>query len=155
MSTPCAKRLGQGHDELTPDDPRPMRQVVDEIAWLLGVQFTVQVIPSAGAGIAEVIAGQADAVLDRGRRRLAECWRMDVPRRPELVIASVDADAAGHTWVQIAAALDAARRMVARDGRVLLLTELAELPSDGIRLIAECRAPRDALQPLRTAAPPT
>jgi hypothetical protein len=75
-------------------------------------------------------------------------------REKHVVIVSVDADAAGHTWVQIAAALDAARRMVARDGRVLLLTELAELPSDGIRLIAECRAPRDALQPLRTAAPP-
>jgi nickel-dependent lactate racemase len=148
------KAQGQGHDELTPDESRPLRQIVEEVGWLLGAQFTVQVIPSAGAGIAEVIAGQADAVLKRGRRRLREIWRMDVAERPELVIAGIPADAAGHTWGQLAAALEAARRIVARDGRVLLLTELEEQPSDGIKLIAECRAPRDALPMLKTAAPP-
>jgi nickel-dependent lactate racemase len=148
------KAVGQGHDELTPDDDRPMRQIIDEVAWLLGSQFAVQVIPGSGAGIAEVSAGQADAVQKLGRQRLNKFWRMDVPQRPELVIAAVEADATGHTWSQIATALDTARRIVARDGRVLLLTELAELPSDGIRLISECRAPRDALRPLRTAAPP-
>lgn len=148
------KAVGQGHDELTPDDSRPLRQLIEEVAWLLGSQFAVQVIPASGTGISEVIAGQADAVFKRGRQRLTKTWRMDVPERPELVIAAVEADAAGHTWAQIARALDTARRIVARDGRVLLLTELAEQPSDGIRLISECRAPRDALQPLRTAAPP-
>jgi nickel-dependent lactate racemase len=148
------KAQGQGHDELTPDESRPLRQIVEEVGWLLGAQFTVQVIPSAGAAIAEVIAGQADSVLKRGRRRLRELWRLDVPQRPELVIAAVPADAEGHTWGQIASALDAARRIVARDGRVLLLTELEEQPSDGIKLISECRAPRDALQPLKAAAPP-
>ncbi|MBL8850272.1 MAG: DUF2088 domain-containing protein [Planctomycetaceae bacterium] len=148
------KAVGQGHDELTPDDARPLRQVIDEVAWLIGSQFVVQVIPGSGSGIAEVIAGQADAVLKRGRQRLNKLWRMDVSERPELVIAAVEADAAGHRWSQIATALDTARRIVARDGRVLLLTELAEPPSDGIKLISECRAARDALQPLRTAAPP-
>jgi len=148
------KAQGQGHDELTPDEPRPLRQVVEEVGWLLGAQFTVQVIPSADGGIADVIAGQADAVLKRGRKRLRELWRLDVPQRPELVIAAVPADAEGQTWRQIASALDAARRIVARDGRVLLLTELEEQPSDGIKLITECRAPRDALSPLKAAAPP-
>ncbi|MFO1094629.1 MAG: lactate racemase domain-containing protein [Planctomycetaceae bacterium] len=148
------KAQGQGHDELTPDDPRPLRQIVEEVAWLLGAQMTIQVIPAAGDGIAEVIAGQADAVLERGKKRLNKLWRMDVRERPELVIAAVDADASGHTWAQLATALDAARRVVARDGRVLMLTELEEAPTEGIKLIAECRSPRDALQPLRTAAPP-
>jgi len=148
------KAQGQGHDELTADESRPLRQIVEEVGWLLGAQFSLQVIPADGAGIAEVIAGQADAVLKHGRRRLRETWRMDVAERPELVVAAVPADATGQTWAQIAAALDATRRIVARDGRVLLLTELEELPSDGIKLISECRAPRDALQPLKTAAPP-
>lgn len=148
------KAQGQGHDELTPDDPRPLRQIVDEVAWLLGAQFTVQVIAAAAGGIAEVLAGQAEAVLHRGRKRLNTLWRMDVAQRPELVIAGVAADASGHTWSQLATALDAARRIVARDGRVLMLTELADPPTDGIKLVAECRSPRDALQPLRAAAPP-
>src|SRR5690606_19856544 len=110
------KAQGQGHDELTPDEVRPLRQLVEEIAWLIGAQFSVQVIPSSGAGIAEVIAGQADAVLELGRQHINDAWRIDVPERPELVIVAVEADAAGHTWTQIAAALDTARRIVARDG---------------------------------------
>ena len=148
------KAHGQGHDELTPDDPRPLRQMVDEIAWLLGTQFSIQVVPAARGGIAAVIAGLAEPVLDRGKELLAQSWRMDVARRPELVIAAVDSDAAGHGWSQVAAALDMARQVVARDGRVVVLTELEEEPSEGIRLIKESRAPRDALQPIRAAAPP-
>ena len=148
------KAHGQGHDELTPDDPRPLRQLVDEVAWLLGAQFTIQVVPAGGDGIAAVIAGQADSVLQRGKQLLAEHWRMRLTARPELVIAAVEADAAGHDWSQVAAALELARQIVVRDGRVLLLTDLAESPSDGIRLIAESRAPREALKPLREAAPP-
>lgn len=148
------KAQGQGHDELTPEESRPLRQVVDEVGWLLGAQFTVQVIPSDKSGIAEVLAGHADAVLKEGRRRLRAMWRVDLPQRPELVIAAVPADASGHTWDHVAAALEVARRIVARDGRVLLLTELAEQPGDAIQLISQCRAPRDALPLLKAAAPP-
>jgi hypothetical protein len=101
-----------------------------------------------------VIAGLAEPVLDRGKELLARSWRLDVARRPELVIAAVDSDAAGHGWSQLAAALDMARQVVARDGRVVILTELSEEPTDGIRLIRDSRAPRDALQPIRAAAPP-
>lgn len=148
------KAQGLGHDELSPDDPRPLRQLIEEVAWLVGSQFSLQVIPSAGLGISNVIAGQSDAVLEQGRQHVNDAWRIDVAERPELVIASVEADAAGHTWTQIASALDTARRIVARDGRVLLLTELADQPSDGIKLIMDSRAPRDVLKPLRDAAPP-
>ena len=148
------KAHGQGHDELTPDDPRPLRQLVDEVAWLLGAQFSIQVVPAGGHGIAAVVAGQADSVLQRGKQLLAEHWRMSLTQRPELVIAAVEADAAGHDWSQVAAALELARQIVVRDGRVLLLTDLAQPPSDGIRLIAQCRSPREALKPLREAAPP-
>ena len=46
------------------------------------------------------------------------------------LIAAVPADAEGHTWRQLASALDAARRVVARDGRVWVGT------SNGAALIA-------------------
>lgn len=148
------KAHGQGHDELTPDDPRPLRQLVDEVAWLLGTQFSIQVVPGAGGGVSAVLAGLAEPVLDRGKDLLGRSWRVDVAERPELVLLSVEADAAGHSWEQLAAALDIARQVVVRDGRAVVLTELSELPSDGIRLIQESRAPRDALQPIRAASPP-
>jgi nickel-dependent lactate racemase len=148
------KAHGQGHDELTPDDSRPLRQLVDEVAWLLGTQFSIQVVPGAGGEVSAVLAGLAEPVLDRGKELLDRSWRMNVAQRPELVLVSVEADAAGHGWEQLAAALDIARQVVVRDGRAVVLTELAEQPSDGIRLIQEARAPRDALQPIRAASPP-
>jgi nickel-dependent lactate racemase len=145
---------GQGHDELTPDDPRPLRQLVDEVAWLLGVQYSIQVVPAGDAGVAAVISGQTDSVLQRGKELLSERWKVRLPERPELVIAAVEADAAGHGWEQVGAALELARHVVVRDGRILLLTDLSEEPGDGVRIIAECRSPRDALKPLRDKAPP-
>jgi nickel-dependent lactate racemase len=146
------KTLGAAHSEVEPDDPRPLRELADEVGWLLGVQFVLQVIPAAGGGIAAVIAGLSEPVLAEGKRRLAEAWRADVGARPELVVASVDADAGGHGWSQVAAALDTARRIVARDGRILLLTELAEEPSAGIEMIRDARTPREALKPVRERA---
>ena len=148
------KAHGQGHDELTADDPRPLRQMVDEIAWLLGAQFSIQVIPACGEGVSAVIAGQAESVLRRGKEVLSDCWRFDLSGRPEVVVAGIDADAAGHDWEQLAAALDTARRMVVRDGRVVVLTELASEPGEGVKMICEARSPREALKPLREMAPP-
>lgn len=144
---------GQAHDELTFDDPRPLRQAVDEAAWLLGLQFTLQVIPAGGDDVAVVLAGQTDSVLNRGKQALAEHWRLSVPERPELVVAAVREDAAGHGWSQVAAALDACRRIVAQGGRVVLLTEIDEEPGEGVKLIRDSQSPRDALQPIRAAAP--
>jgi nickel-dependent lactate racemase len=145
---------GQGHDELTPDDPRPLRQLVDEVGWLLGVQYTIQVVPAGGGGVAAVISGQTESVLQRGKELLSEHWKVRVSERPELVIVAVEADAAGHGWEQVGAALELARHIVVRDGRILLLTDLNAEPGDGVKIIAECRSPRDALKPLRDKAPP-
>ena len=44
-----ARTRGEGHSELGPDDERPLRQTIDEIAWLLGTQFSVQVPGQNGA----------------------------------------------------------------------------------------------------------
>jgi nickel-dependent lactate racemase len=146
------KSLGSAHDELEPDSPRPLRELADEVGWLLGAQFVLQVIPAASGGVAEVLAGLSERVLARGKQRLRELWQIEVSERAELVIASVDADASGHSWPQLAAALDTARRIVARDGRILLLTEVQDPPTEGIELIRDARTPHEALRPVRERA---
>src|SRR5262245_9266146 len=148
-----ARSRGEGHSELGPDDERPLRQIIDEIAWLLGTQFSVQVIPAAGGGAAEVLAGAYDRVFRKGQQLLAEYWRVALPERADLVIAAVEADASGHGWEQVGAALATARNLVAKGGKIILLSELEAEPEIGMELIRRSESPRSALQPIRRQAP--
>lgn len=144
---------GLGHSELAPDDVRPMRQMIDEIGWLLGTQFSIQVIPSAAGGVAHVLAGAADSVLRRARELLAIHWLFPVAVRPDLVVAAVDKDAAGHGWDQVSAALAAAHSLVVKGGKILILSELEAELSAGMKLVCESEHPSDVLQLLRASAP--
>lgn len=148
-----SRARGVGHSELGPNDERPLRQSMDEIAWLLGTQFTVQVIPGAGSSAALVLAGAVDSVLREGKRLLDDLWRVRLAERAETVVVAIDTDCAGHGWDQLGAALGTARNLVAKGGRVVVLSELAAEPGDGINFIRQSRSPRNALQPIRKQAP--
>ena len=145
---------GQGHRELGPDDERPLRQLIDEIGWLTGTQFTVQTIPAAGGGTARVIAGAADAVLKAGRELLKELWTIRLLERPEIVVAAVDGNRPGENWQQIGAALETAGNLVMHGGKILILCEADEGPAEGVGLVRESREPTDVIQTLRAVAPP-
>ena len=144
---------GEGHSELGPDDERPLRQTIDEIAWLLGTQFSIQVLPSAGGGAADVIAGAYDRVFRKGKQLLADSWRVLLPERADLVLAAVDADSAGHGWDQVGAALATARRLVAKGGKIVVLSEFEAEPEIGMEIIRRSQTPREALQPIRKQSP--
>ncbi|HEY3963588.1 MAG TPA: lactate racemase domain-containing protein [Planctomycetaceae bacterium] len=144
---------GEGHSELGPDDERPLRQTIDEIAWLLGTQFSIQVLPSAGGGVADVVAGAYDRVFRKGKQRLAKSWQVAIPDRAEMVVAAVEADSAGHGWEQVGAALATARNLVEKGGKIVLLSELQAEPEIGIEIIRQNRSPRAALAPIRKQAP--
>ncbi len=147
------KSLGQGHDELGPDDVRGLRQTIDEVGWLLGVQFALQVVPAGRGGVAEVIAGAGDAVFRRGKQRLAEFWEIETDARSETVVVAVDDMGDCDQWGAIGGALETARQLVSRDGRIVVLTQANAPLSPGLKLIRDSRTPRDALQPLRMAVP--
>jgi nickel-dependent lactate racemase len=148
------KTRGEGHWELEPDDVRPLRQTIDEVAWLLGSLFSVQVVPGAGGGATEVIAGSNESVLRRGRQLLLEYWRVPVPERVDLVIASVENAEGASTWDQVGAALAAAQRIVARGGRIVLLSDLEQPLGPGLEILRSQRSPRTAQGAIRKAAPP-
>jgi nickel-dependent lactate racemase len=148
-----ARSRGLGHSELGPDDERPLRQFIDEIAWLLGTQFSVQVLPATGGGVAEIVAGAYDSVFRKGQKLLAGHWHVSLAERADLVLAAVDADSAGHGWDQVGSALATARNLVAKGGKVIILSELDAEPEIGIELIRKSQSPRSALQPIRQQAP--
>jgi nickel-dependent lactate racemase len=148
-----SRTRGEGHAELGPDDERPLRQSIDEIAWLLGSQFSIQVLPATGGGVAEVLAGTYEQVFRKGKQLLGKTWRVTLNDRAEMVVATVAADNTGHSWEQVGAALATARNLVESGGKIVLLSEFQGELDIGIELIRQNQSPRDALAPIRKQAP--
>jgi nickel-dependent lactate racemase len=149
-----AKARGQDHSELRPEDDRPLRQLQDEVAWLLGVQFGIQVLPGIGGQPAGVIGGALEPTTSAARNWLKQNWFIEQPQRCEVIVAAVDADAAGTNWEQLGVALQTARNLVQRGGKIVLLTNLTAEPTEGFRYLQQCGSPREALKPLRLESPP-
>lgn len=145
---------GQGHNELAPENDRPLRQLVDEIGWLLGAAYSVQVIPAGGGGVSRVLAGASESVLRRGRELLLSEWRLGIQQRSETVVVAVDHDAEGNGWERVSVALALAQRLVSRDGRIIVLSELAEPPGPGVDLLRHVEQPTDIVRVLREQVPP-
>ena len=148
------RTIGQGHQELSPREPRPLRQIVDEIAWLMGIQFSVQVVPAEAGGFCSVLAGSNDAVFARSRDIVTDEWLISMPERVQTVIVAISADASGHGWQQLGRTLAMARQLVEQGGRIVVLSEISDAPGEGIELLRRVEEPDDALQPLRSATPP-
>jgi len=147
------KARGQGHGELEPEDTRPLRQVVDEVGWLLGTQFTVQTLPGRNNSVAKVLAGAIEPTMRRGREFLDSEFTVTPDERADLVVATITDDAGGHSWNQLAASLATAQRLVARDGKILILSQVQGECGVGIETLRQVETPADALKPLRLGTP--
>jgi nickel-dependent lactate racemase len=112
-----------------------LRRKADEVGWLLGVQFTIQVVPAAADGILHVVAGELDAVRREGGRLCEAAWSFTVPRPASLVVAAIEGDATQQTWENVARALAAASHALDDDGAVVLCSELAEPLGPGLQHI--------------------
>lgn len=148
-----AKFVGHGHDELTSSEARPLRQQAEEIGWLLGIQFVISIIPGRGKGIQAFYAGQADAVARRVRNELEETCKVEVRERAELVVVALEEGESDQTWDQIATAVDAARRIVERDGRIVVLSQLKQSRGPGLDILSQVRNPTDALRQIQAGNP--
>ncbi len=128
------RTIGQGHQELSPREPRPLRQIVDEIAWLMGIQFSVQVVPAEAGGFCSVLAGSNDAVFARSRDIVTDEWLISMPERVQTVIVAISADASGHGWQQRPDARhgdNSLSRAVASSS----LSEISDAPGESIELL--------------------
>lgn len=147
------KAVGQGHDELGPDESRPIRQWIDEIQWLMGLQFVVQVIPGADGMASGFLAGSTEAVFREARSALKAHWQVSATERAELVVVSIDEPAARQSWFEIGSALDVARRLVSKDGRIVVLSQLQTPLTEGMEILRSAHKPREAIKPLRERQP--
>jgi nickel-dependent lactate racemase len=125
-----------------------------EAGWLLGAQFTVQVVPGPDGQALHVLAGQGPAVCDRGQRLSADAWRATVPARADLVVAAISGDATQQTWANLGRALETAGRLVAERGAIAICCNLSASPGPAVECLARAEEPWDTVRRLRRESPP-
>ncbi|HZT83118.1 MAG TPA: lactate racemase domain-containing protein, partial [Gemmataceae bacterium] len=145
------KELGE---RLTLDVPGgeawPARREAEEVAWLLGAPFHVQVIEGAGDEIAHVLAGLTDTS-GEGRRLLDARWREAVEQQPDTVVATVTGDPARHGFADLARAAACAARVVRADGTIVVLSEVTPQLGEAAELLRRADDPAAALAMLKQA----
>ncbi len=100
----------------TAESPEP-----SEVAWLLGLQLMVGVVPASGDQLAAIIAGTQETIGKALAEPVQKVYRFDRPATepagaPDLVVACVDGNSQQQTWENIARAVSAGLRMVKPGG---------------------------------------
>lgn len=108
--------------QTAPDGSWPVNAEANEVAWLLGSPFFVQVIEGAGDEIAGVIAGFADTAAG-GAERLNERWKSVVPEAADTVVVALSGDPHRHDFAALARAAATGARAVKPGGTVIVLSE--------------------------------
>jgi nickel-dependent lactate racemase len=125
----------------------------DEVGWLLGVAFTIQVVPAGGERLLDVLAGQPEAVRARGRQLHRAAWTGRVPRRASLVVAGIEGGPTQQTWQNLGRALAAAATVAEEGGAIALCCDLAGTPGIGMQCLAHHDSHEAALRRIRKDRP--
>lgn len=118
-----------------PAEQKRLGKQAAEVSWLLGLCFTIQVVPGAGSEVLHVLAGDLESVFREGSRLCDEAWSYQVPGRASLIVATIEGGANAQTWENVGRALAAASRAVSNDGAVAICTDLAQRPGPGLQQI--------------------
>ncbi len=130
----------------SPVQLRRMQQEADQVSWLLGVHFLVQVVPAGDDGVLAVLAGRTGAVDHVARERCLDAWKSSVPWRAHLVVAALSGPASEQTWLNVARAMSAALRVVEEGGAMAICSDLTEAPGPAVRWLAAAESPETALR---------
>jgi nickel-dependent lactate racemase len=114
------------------------RSPADEAGWMIGVPMTVQVVPGPDETVANLLAGEPQAVAQRCDELCREQWSYEVPQRVSLLVATITGGAGSQTWANVARALETAEHVVEEGGAVAICTNLDEPPGHSLgRLIGD------------------
>ncbi len=123
-----------------------LRRDAEEVGWLLGSRFTIQVVPGAGEEILHVLAGDQEAVFNEGSRCCEQAWSYQVPRRADLIVATIAGGANSQTWENVARALAAVSETAEPEGDVVICCELDEPPGVALRQLTAADDLDEAMQ---------
>jgi nickel-dependent lactate racemase len=124
---------------------RPALQEAEEVAWLMGAPFLIQVIEGLGDEIAYICGGLVETAAD-GRRALDERWHVTAGRRAGTVVASMSGNPARQGFAALARALACAARVVEPGGCIVVLSESEPQAGAGGEFLRNAEEPEEALR---------
>lgn len=99
-----------------------------EAGWLVGIHFTIAVVPSLNGHVAQVLAGKPEKVFQQATELLTS---VD-PNAFDLVIAIVDGKEEQQNWLSVARAASQAESLCKPDGRIVVCCDVKKA-TKGIR----------------------
>ncbi|HID20917.1 MAG TPA: DUF2088 domain-containing protein [Planctomycetaceae bacterium] len=123
-----------------------LRAQVEEVGWLLGALFAVQVVRGPGNRVAALLAGSAPAVQAAAQTQLDLLWQRSCHRRAELVVAGISDGPWRQGFDQLGAAAAAASMLAEPNGMVALLSSVAQRPGPAIERCRQAMHPNVALR---------
>lgn len=127
---------------------RRLVKEADEVGWLLGIDFSIQVIPGPGDRVFHILAGQATSVRHRAMELDVAIWHTHAPRRAELVVAAVEGSRNQQTWLQVGRALATGAALVEPGGALAVCCELADPPGMALRGLSAAASRNEAIDEL-------
>jgi nickel-dependent lactate racemase len=112
------------------------KREADEAGWLIGAPLSVRVVPGANESVAQVVAGEAQAVALRSQELCRRRWLLHSPQQVGLVIATITGGAPSQTWYNVGRALAAAEQLLGDGGAIALCTNLEEPPGESLSRLA-------------------
>ena len=122
---------------------------VEQVAWLLGIAFTIQVVPGGGEQVLHVLAGEPAAVCNQGRALYRTAWNGNIDSRAALIVAGIEGGPGQQTWLNFARALAAAIPLVEEGGAIALCCELNTAPGPALQSLCDADSPQDTLLRIR------
>ena len=142
------------HDRFTGNGHhRELQHEVNHVAWLLGVNFSVQVVPGAGDGILHVLAGQSDVVRRHCRELYRAAWNRSVAQRANLVVAAIEGAQRQQTWENLGRVLESAAGLVEEDGAIAVCCDLAAAPGPALQRLIGAPSREEAVRQIRRDNP--
>ena len=129
---------------------RALIEQVDQVAWLLGVHFTIQLVPAGGRSVLHVVAGESNAVRQRSRQLYDEAWSQQLPSRADLVVAAVEGVA---DWQSFGRALQAADALVEDGGAIAVCCDLAAAPGPAMQQLVGAESREAVMEQIRREPP--
>ena len=131
------------------EEKKQFVQEADEVGWLLGVAFTIQVVPGPGDRLLYVLAGEVDEVRRRSEELYEAAWHFSLPRRASLVVAAIEGGPGQQSWDNVGRAVAAASELVEDGGAIAICSEVAARPGPAVTRLRTLEDRQAALRQFR------